>query len=408
MTLKESPRSNTPTVSCYAQSPIHHFANPRAERCPWPPRLDHVLDEALIAQAGHEIRKWPAYSATPIRELDALARTLGIARILYKDESERFGLGSFKALGGAYAVLRLLMNETGLCADEIRGGGHRERLSRITVVTATDGNHGRSVAWGAQTFGCACRIYIHQGVSTYREDAMRILGADVVRVDGNYDESVRRAAEDSLANGWFVVSDTSWHGYTEIPRYVMAGYALMIDEVLDALGDACPTHVVVQGGVGGLAASVAARLWMRYGEARPTIVVVEPDRADCLYQTAMNAAPVAIDIVEETLMAGLSCGEVSLLAWAVLETGADHFLTITDDHVAQAMKDLGAACFSDARIVAGESAVAGLCGLIQCAIDETLARVIGLDAESAVLLLGTEGATDPAIYRSLTGLSATP
>lgn len=383
-----------------ARTALRHFANPRAEHGPWPVRLDAVLDAASFDEAGAEIRRWDGYAPTPLVSLDALAAGAGVARVAYKDESSRFGLGSFKALGGAYAVLRLLVRETGLDAAALRAGGALSSARRITVVTATDGNHGRSVAWGAARFGCRCRIYIHAGVSAYREAAMRELGAEVIRVAGNYDASVKRAADDAAANGWFVVSDTSWPGYAELPRYVMAGYGVMVDEILAQLpGRALPTHVFVQGGVGGLAAAVAARLWMYSGAGRPTIIVVEPDRADCLYRSAVNAGPVRVDITEETVMAGLSCGEVSMLAWSVLETAADHFLTITDDNVASAMRFL--ASTGDAPVRAGESAVAGLCGFIQCATDPALAPAIGLDAESRVLLLGTEGVTDPDIYEAM-------
>ncbi len=386
-----------------APTALRHFANPRAEHGPWPERLDSVLDQAAFDAAGAEIRRWEGYQPTPLVAIESLAQAAGVTWVGFKDESSRFGLGSFKALGGAYAVLRLLSRETGLDAASIRGGGHAERMKSITVVTATDGNHGRSVAWGAGRFGCRCRIYIHAGVSENRASAMRALGAEVVRVDGNYDDSVHRASDDAEANGWFVVSDTSWEGYTELPRYVMAGYGVMVDEVIDQPGAAePPTHVFVQGGVGGLAAAVAARFWMRFGASRPTLVVVEPNRADCLYQSACNAAPVCVDITEETIMAGLSCGEVSMLAWQVLETAVDHFITITDDNVAAAMRFLASVAVPGAAVEAGESGVAGLCGFVQTATDPALASVIGLDASSRVLLLGTEGATDPEIYAELT------
>jgi diaminopropionate ammonia-lyase len=391
----------------FSDTPVHHFANPRAERGEWPSRLNTVIGDDEFLDAKQEISSWPGYRETPLHAMAPLARLTGVDAVLYKDEAQRFGLGSFKALGGAYAVLRLLMRETGLTADQVKSREFDERTREVTVVTATDGNHGRSVSWGARQFGCGCRIYIHAEVSAYRENAMRSLGADVVRVEGNYDESVRRAASDASENGWFVVSDTSWEGYTELPRYVMAGYGVMVDELIDQLEPGVvPTHVFVQGGVGGLAAAVAARFWMRYGDERPTFVVVEPARADCLYRSACNAAPVAVDITEETIMAGLSCGEVSQLAWEVLDTAADHFMTITDDNVAVAMNDLASGHYGNRSLVAGESAVAGLCGFRQAARDATLSSVIGLDSSSVVLLLGTEGATDPDIFRAMTGRSA--
>ncbi len=388
-------------LSSFVDSPLQHVRNPESRHDDWPGSLEPVLGSAAMDAAWQEITRWPGYRPTPLRSLDFLATALRLGAVHYKDESGRFGLGSFKALGGAYAVLRLLERETGLSAAAIRGGD-APGAAEITVVTATDGNHGRSVAWGAQQFGCQCRIYIHAEVSEYRERAMRELGATVTRVDGNYDHSVHVAAAEAAANGWFVVSDTSWEGYTEVPRQVMAGYTVMLREVFEQMpGGEAPTHVFVQGGVGGLAAAVSAACWTRYGSGRPRLVVVEPDRAPCLYQSAWNGAPTAVEIAEETVMAGLSCGEVSELGWSILALGGDDFVTITDDNVGPAMRALAAGDCGGGAIEAGESAVAGLCALVQLAGDHSRADMLGLDASSRVLLLGTEGATDPAIYRRI-------
>src|SRR5690606_22383577 len=224
-----------------------------------------------------------------------LAAKMGVQNVYYKDESTRFGLGSFKALGGAYAVTRLLLREVerqtgqqGLVAEDLQRPEFKSIIANITVCCATDGNHGRSVAWGAHNTGCRCVIYIHETVSTGREEAIAAFGARVVRVPGNYDDAVRRAAEDAAAHGYFVVSDTSYPGYMDVPRDVMQGYSVMVEEALDQLGDAAPpTHVFIQAGVGGLAAAVAAHLWETLGPARPRIIVVEPEKADCLYQSAL-------------------------------------------------------------------------------------------------------------------------
>ncbi|GJL83025.1 MAG: PLP-dependent lyase/thiolase [marine bacterium B5-7] len=389
----------------YVRSHIHHFANPNARHGPWPERLSTVISADSIGAAAREIKSWPGYGPTPLRSLDTLASELDIATLWYKDEAQRFALGSFKALGGAYAVLCLLMRETSMSAAEISTHKARDQVADITVVTATDGNHGRAVAWGAQRFGCRARIYIHAEVSAYREQAMAELGAEVVRVDGNYDESVRQAARDARDNNWFVVSDTSWPGYTEVPAQVMAGYTVMVGELFNQWPDGqLPTHVFVQGGVGGLAAAVIAAMWIHYGSDRPIFIVVEPADADCLLQSATAGDLVKVDITRETIMAGLSCGEVSPIAWSIIELGADHFLSITDDNVTRAMGDLATKHFSDEAIVGGESAVAGLCGLIQVATDKDLAAAIDLNPTSRVLVLGTEGATDPDIYRQATGV----
>jgi diaminopropionate ammonia-lyase len=366
----------------------------------------------MATEASAEIRDWPGYAPTPLRDLDALAGALGVAAIRYKDEAERFGLGSFKALGGAYAVLRLaaerLEAETGERPSlrAIREGRFGDRLKGLTVVTATDGNHGRSVAWGAQMAGCRCRIYIHAGVSDGRKEAMEALGAEVVRIEGDYDESVHRCAADAEANGWFVVSDTSYDGYMDLPRHVMAGYSVMASEVLDQMAPDVPTHVFIQAGVGGVAAAVCARFWQVLGARRPRFVIVEPERAACLMATARAGKPTAVPLEEETMMAGLSCGEVSLLAWDVLADGAADYLTIGEDQVAPAMRLLAAGEAGGGRIVAGESAVPGLIGLMGVAADPALRETVGLTEDSRVLVFGCEGATDPEIYREIVGDAA--
>lgn len=362
-------------------------------------------------EARAEIEAWRGYAPTPLRALPGLAEAAGVSAIDYKDEGLRFGLRSFKALGGAYAVLRVLARELTRtlgaepATSDIRAGHYRESTRELTVLTATDGNHGRSVAWGAQRFGCRCRIYMHEHVSETRADAVRAYGAQVVRVAGTYDDAVRRAAADADAHGWHAVADTGWEGYADVPREVMAGYALLMTEALEQLpAQQRPTHVFVQGGVGGLAAAVTAVLWMELGANRPRIVVVEPERAPCLFRSARRGRAVRVPVTQETLMAGLSCGEPSLVAWPILAAGADHFLTLGDEAVAPAMRLLAEAPFGDTPVVAGESGVAGLIGLIAARVDGRLAASLRLDARSRVLLIGTEGATDAGIYRRLTGL----
>lgn len=348
---------------------------------------------------------------TPLHDLPGLARAAGIGRLLYKDEGSRFGLGSFKALGGSYAVLRLLQQEvrraTGTTASstDIAAGRHADLGSRVTVTCATDGNHGRSVAWGARVFGCRCVIYVHQGVSAARADAIAAYGAEIRRVPGTYDDAVRRAASDAASHGWHVVSDTSYEGYVEVPRDVMQGYAVMVDEALAQAGGALPTHVFVQGGVGGLAAAACAYLWERFGARRPRFVVVEPEKADCLYLSAVAGRPTPAEGALDTIMAGLACGEVSLLAWRILERGADAFMTIADESAADTMRLLAAGDAGDPVIIAGESAVAGLAGLLLAAGNDAMRRALELGPESVALVFGTEGATDPEIYRRIVGRS---
>lgn len=391
------------------------FKNPRARaECRYGDKQRDVLDPESAEVVRREISSWPQYRQTPLIALPGLAARMGVAELHYKDESGRFGLGSFKGLGGAYAVYRCIAEavaartgNTVITAADLAGGKYHDLSSSITVCCATDGNHGRSVAWGAQIFGCGCVIYIHEKVSRGREAAISRYGAEVVRTPGNYDDSVRRAAADAAAKGWIVVSDTSYEGYTTIPRDIMRGYTVMVDEVIRALADkALPTHVFVQSGVGGLAAAVCARLWWEYEERRPVFVVVEPERADALFESAKAGKRIALTGDIDTVMACLSCAETSLLAWELLADGADFFMTIPDGAAVEMMRQLAAGADGDPPVVAGESGVAGLAGVFAAATDASAARPLGLDAGARVLVFGTEGDTDPELYRQLVGRSA--
>jgi diaminopropionate ammonia-lyase len=386
------------------------FANPRAERvAPYGQNgRETILSLGAFGEAKGHIMSWPGYGRTPLRSLPNLAARAGIGAILYKDESERFGIGSFKALGGAYAVFKLLRKTIWEQKDivastlDLTSRRYADITSRITVTCATDGNHGRSVAWGAHAFGCRCVIYIPETVSEGRCQAIAAYGAEVKRVPGTYDDGVRRVAADAALQGWTVVSDTSYEGYTDVPRDVMQGYSLMVDEALEqAL--AAPSHVFVQGGVGGLAAGVCSYLWERYGADRPCFVIVEPEKADCFYRSAVAGRPTPAEGPLDTIMAGLACGEVSLLAWQVLDTGADAFMTIGDAAAADCMRLLADGRFGDDPVVAGESAVAGLAGCILASADADARARLDLRPDSRALVFGTEGATDPEVYRAIVG-----
>lgn len=391
------------------------FHNPaRNPAAAYPAALEPVLDAASFAAARREIASWPDYGATPLVALPNLARALGLGRLWYKDESRRFGLKSFKALGGAYAVFRLLKREIErrrlgreVTSRGIMAGDFAEFCRTVTVTCATDGNHGRSVAWGAQLFGCRCVIYVHAAVSEGRRAAIARYGAEVRRVPGNYDDAVRHAADEARRSGWFVVSDTSYEGYTDVPRDVMHGYGVMADEAVDQLaGQPLPTHVFVQAGVGALAAAVAARLWQRWGEHRPRLVVVEPEKADCLYQSAVAGRPTVVHGDLDTVMAGLACGEVSLLAWEALKAGADDFMAIPDAFALDAVRLLANPKPGDAPVVAGETGAAGLAAVLAAVSVPAQRAALGLGPDSRILLFGSEGDTDPEIYRRIVGRSA--
>ncbi|WP_206934951.1 diaminopropionate ammonia-lyase [Roseococcus thiosulfatophilus] len=357
-----------------------------------------VLPEGGYRRARAEITAWPGYAPTPLHAIPAE----GVASLHYKDESQRFGLRSFKALGGAYAVARLLGQELARrgTANNANGaalesGQYAHATEQITVTCATDGNHGRSVAWGAQRFGARCVIFVHENVSQGRRDAIAAFGAEVREVPGNYDDSVRAAQRAADENGWFVISDTSYPGYTEPPRDVMQGYRLMAEEALAQM-PAPPTHVFVPGGVGGVAAAVSVQLRHQAPGAR--LVVAEPEEAACLLESAAAGEMRAVTGALDTIMAGLACGEPSLLAWQELERAAFAFMAVPDSAVAPAMRALHAR-----GIEAGESAVAGLIAFESAMADVSARAMLGLDADSRVLVFGTEGATDPALYAELTG-----
>jgi diaminopropionate ammonia-lyase len=366
--------------------------NPRARAdAAWGARQEAVLGRDAFERARAAISRWPGHAPTPLLSLGGLARAMGVAALLYKDEAGRFGLKSFKALGGAYAVQRQVARH---------GPG-------ITVTCATDGNHGRSVAWGAQRCGCRCVIYIHATVSEGRKAAIEAYGAEVRRVAGNYDDSVRQAAADAATHGWIVVSDTSYPGYMEIPKDVMQGYAVMAEEAIAQLpGGMVPSHVFVQGGVGGLASAVCAQFWRRSGAGRPRLIVVEPESAACLLASCRAGAPVAISGNLETVMAGLSCGEPSPLAWEVLDEGADWFMTLPDHAAEATMRLLADGVGGDPPVVAGESGVAGLAGAMTLAAVEPFREEVGLGTDSRVLVFGTEGDTDPELYARIVGRTA--
>lgn len=374
-------------------------------------RFGEILSLNRAEHSRTDVGRCPLYQPTPLLSLPDLAASCGVGGLWYKDESGRFGLGSFKALGGAYAVAKLLQAHVAdalghhASLDDLAKARYRDVTSQVTVTCATDGNHGRSVAAGAQIFGCNCVIFLHEGVSLGREEAIARFGATIMRVAGDYDDSVRAAAAKADAMGWTVVSDTSWPGYQTIPSMVMQGYTVMVLEILDQLraaGQPVPTHVFLQGGVGGLAAAVAATFWEALGTETPMFVVVEPDRADCLFQSAQSGRPTPARGDLNTVMAGLACGEVSEIAWRILASSVEYFMTIPDEPAIEAMRQLARRSPS---IVAGESATAGLAALQLLTLGAGTTPIrdeMELTEKARVLLIGTEGATDPELYARFT------
>jgi diaminopropionate ammonia-lyase len=373
----------------------------------YPEQLKTIASLIKTDSAIEEISQWPGYEATPMHKLSSLSADLGVDKIWYKDESKRFQLKSFKALGGSFAVARQLQQRVSKLTGETPSVqdllNHKfDNIVSQTVITcATDGNHGRSVSWGCEMFGCLCVIYIHRDVSVGRQQAMEAFGAEVFRITGNYDDSVKLADNEAKKHGRIIVSDTSYDGYMDIPKDVALGYTVLLAESVEQMQGEIPTHVFIQGGVGGLASAVCAYFWELWGEQRPRFIVVEPINANCLQASAREGKPVVVDGDLETLMAGLACGEVSALAWEILDVGANDFLTINEEAVPLTMQLLADGFGDDVKIEAGESAVAGLSALITARHSLEDSQALGLDKSSKIYILGTEGATDPVLYQQL-------
>jgi diaminopropionate ammonia-lyase len=385
-----------------------HFQNDRKTIGAYPQNLRVALSSIDTQEALNEIKSWKGYKSTQLRSLQGFAEEIGVQDIFYKDESTRFDLGSFKALGGAYGVLKFIQNQLtkdlnkNISIRDIRDGKYLDLTKNYTVVTATDGNHGRSVAYGAKLSGCKCQIYIHAEVSKGRQHAMEEFGAMVIRIRGNYDESLRICIEEAIKNNWQIISDTSYEGYTKYPRYIMAGYTVLAHEITEQLDyENMPTHIFLQAGVGGFAAAIMAYFWEKYAEKNIKFIIVEPTLAPCLIESAKANKLKVFDIEKETMMAGLSCGEPSLLAWKILNLGTDHFMTITDDRIPDLMRLLAKGMSKDLPIEAGECSASGLAALIEAMSNDSIAKKMSLNQNSRILLFGTEGATDPDIYKAI-------
>lgn len=387
--------------------------NPLAVRTAYPPELHALMNIAAGRQSRTWLTSWRGLhpGPTPLRRLPGLARALRVGELMLKDESVRSPLGSFKALGAPIALVRLVLRQwpdAGWTASDLFEGKHADALGSFVAISATDGNHGRALAAAARSLGCRCVIVLHANVDQEREDAIAAFGAEIVRVAGDYDASVEEAERLARQHGWHVVSDTSYEGYEDVPRDVMQGYGVIADEVLEAIGadSQAFTHVVLQGGVGGMAAGIVSNFWERFGPQRPTFIVVEPRQADCLYQSALQGRPARTRGTVDSVMAGLACGETSPLAWRFLARSVDFFLTVEDSEAAAAMRQLAHGGRGDIPVVSGESGAASLAGLNALVNDARWRLEAGLGDTSRVLLISTEGATAPSVYQRLVGTSA--
>ena len=343
----------------------------------------NYITKKQIDEAYSTISKWESYEATPLLLLNKLSKELNLNQIYYKDESKRFDLKSFKALGGAYAVEKVTK-------------GNKE----ITVSTATAGNHGRSVAWGAKRLGLKCKIFISEFVSEARGKAMESLGADVVKVNGNYENSLLECIKQSTENDWQIVQDVAWKDYMVVPTLTMAGYSVMMKEIIDQINNESITHIFLQAGVGGMAGAMVAGV-ARYLKNIPKIIVVEPDSAACVMKSIESGKIEKVQIVRESLMGGMSCGEPSLVPWKILKKSVNNCISLPDDDIGKAMKLFANASFGNDKIIAGENAAPGVISLIACCNDENIKNSINLDSNSNVLLIGCEGDTDQEMYQKL-------
>ena len=341
------------------------------------------LSKKEIDDAYLSIQEWDGYSPTPLINLNKLSKELNLNKIFYKDESKRFDLKSFKALGGAYAVEKISKDN-----------------KEITVSTATAGNHGRSVAWGAKRLGLKCKIFISEFVSDARGQAMANLGAEVIKIKGNYEKSLLECIKQSTENGWQIIQDVAWDNYLLVPKYTMAGYSVMMKEIFDQIESNQITHIILQAGVGGMAGAMIAGI-ARYLNNIPTTIVVEPDSAACVLESIKTGKMQKIDIKTESLMGGMSCGEVSLVPWEILKNSVKYCISLPDDDIAKTMKLLGNASFSDEKIIAGENSAPGVISLIASCEDQKIKKEIGLNSNSNVLVIGCEGDTDQEMYKKL-------
>ncbi len=379
-------------------------------RQPLEPGFADMLGAAAAAKVERHLTYRDHHAPTPLLSLPGLAVEIGVAAIHVKDEGRRLGLGSFKALGGAYAVIELVLEEAArllrrpVDIAELHSQAVRQVAERMTFACATDGNHGRSVAQGAQLVGGRAAIFVHAGVSEGRVAAIARFGAEMIRVDGSYDDSVKEAARIAEENGWTIVSDTSWPGYERIPGLVMQGYTALVREAVGAMPEV-PTHVFIQAGVGGIAAAVAGHLALSLGDRRPTLTVVDPARAACLFETARAGYPVTVPHGEPTVMAMLECYAPSPVAWRVLSRVADAFMTVDEEDAISVMRRLARPAPGDPGIVAGESGGVGLAGLLKAVADPAAKAALSIDEHSRIFLVNTEGATDPDKYEEIVGLS---
>ena len=386
-----------------------------------------IMSPENVATARAFFRSFPQYAVTPLAKLDAMAARLGLKSLFVKDESYRFGLNAFKVLGGAFAMARYIADETGqniedMTYDYLTGEQLKRDFGQATFFTATDGNHGRGVAWAARQLGQRAVVYMPKGTTQTRLDNIAREGAKVTIEDMNYDDCVRLAAsEASRTEHGVIVQDTAWDGYEVIPSWIMQGYGTMAQEALEQLRAVevnrwertlrwertfRPTHVFIQAGVGCMAAAVVGYYANLFPDHPPKFIIIEAETAACLYKGACqrDGRPAIVTGDMPTIMAGLACGEPNTLGWDILRNHADAFLACPDWVSARGMRMLAAPLKGDPAVISGESGAVGM-GVVEALMTDPeyaeLKKALGLGRDSAVLLFSTEGDTDPDRYRKI-------
>ena len=345
-------------------------------------RILKLIPSNLLLNSNKTISNWKNYKKTPLLKLEKLNRNLKLNNIFYKDESKRFHLKSFKALGGAYAV-------------EKKTKGKKN----LVISSATAGNHGRSVAWGAKRLGLKCKIFVSQYVSENRVKEIEKFGADVIRVRGNYENSLNECKKLSKKNNWIIVQDVSTKNYSHVPLLTMAGYSIMIKEISKQTTHYI-THIFLQAGVGGMAAGVVAGV-AKYFKRIPKIIIVEPDGADCVLQSIKSKKLKKIKIKKESIMGGMSCNEMSLIPWHVLKKASDCCITVNDSKVPKTVAMLKDKKLGKKSIIGGECATPGIISLISLCNNPKTKKLINLNEKSNVLVIGCEGNADVKLYKQL-------
>jgi diaminopropionate ammonia-lyase len=395
---------------------VDFFRNPKQKRAGSPPEgaplADFSAAEAARVLAFH--KSFCEYAPTPLASLDALAADLGLGRIFLKDESKRFRLNAFKVLGGSYAIGRILAERLGrpieeLTRDELASPAVREKIGNLTFVSATDGNHGRAVAWTARELGQKVVVFMPKGSAQERVANIRAAGAECHVTEYNYDDSVRIANEYAERNGGVMVQDTAWEGYEDIPRWIMQGYMTVAVEILEqlrGLGADAPTHLFLQAGVGSFAGAILGKMAAALGDETPVTAIVEPHQANCIFRSlrAQDGLPHSVTGEMRSIMAGLACGEPSTISWGVLRDYSAAAISCSDHIAANGMRILAAPRPGDPAVVSGESG-AVTTGILEYIMKHPdgreIAAALSLTRESRVLLISTEGDTSPETYRDI-------